>query len=160
MNLLLTIFSPCRTLPIPVTAISWLSTGLCLAAGDHLFFYSPKLDTKPRVDIHKLAEEKLAPLPLHHPQLLFQAILQGLSFPFLPLRTCCTDETRRAGHFDAVVQILSNLSAELTDEGHLTPLPTTDEKGRAKKQKLTLDAFLTVPGMLERKVRLVVVSLS
>ncbi|GAA5871377.1 hypothetical protein JCM8547_002650 [Rhodosporidiobolus lusitaniae] len=120
-------------LPAPLTALSWLSPlgGLCLAASSHLFFYTPRLDSTSQ-DLHELAEEKVAPLPLHHPQLLFQAILQG--------------------HFDAVVQILSNLAAELTDDGHLTPLPRTDERGRAKEEKLTLKAFLTVSGALEGRV--------
>ncbi|GAA5977711.1 hypothetical protein JCM11641_001385 [Rhodosporidiobolus odoratus] len=122
-------------LPSPITALSWLSSGgLCLAASDHLFFYSPTLSSASDVttNIHQLAERATAPLPLHHPQLLFQAILQG--------------------HYDAVLQILSNLAAELTEEGQLTPLPTMDEDGRTRKEKLTLDAFLKVPGVFEKKV--------
>ncbi|GAA5906755.1 hypothetical protein JCM6882_003293 [Rhodosporidiobolus microsporus] len=118
-------------LPAPLTSLTWLSTGLCLAAADHLFFYSPKLESGR--DVHQAAADKVAPLPLHHPQLLFQAILQG--------------------HFDAVVQILANLAAELTDDGHLTPLPTKDADGKIRKEKLTLDAFLTVPGALAKKLK-------
>ncbi|GAA6036036.1 hypothetical protein JCM8097_006576 [Rhodosporidiobolus ruineniae] len=122
--------SVANILPAPLSSLAWLSTGLSLAAADHLFFYSSKLDDSQ--DIHEVAEKKLAPLPLHHPQLLFQAILQG--------------------HFDAVIQILANLAAELTDDGHLTPLPPTDAEGRVRREKLTLEAFLTVAGAMSKKI--------
>ncbi|GAA5841848.1 hypothetical protein JCM11251_005402 [Rhodosporidiobolus azoricus] len=118
-------------LPAPLTSLTWLSAGLCLAAADHLFFYSPKLKSTTQ-NIHQLAADRVAPLPLHHPQLLFHAILQG--------------------HFDAVVQILANLAAELTEDGHLTPLPTTNAAGKVRKEKLTLNAFLAVPGALAKKI--------
>ncbi|GAA5953165.1 hypothetical protein JCM10213_003434 [Rhodosporidiobolus nylandii] len=119
-----------NTLPVPISAASWLSSGISISALDHVYFYSQELDTGG--DLHEHAEEQIAPLPLHHPQLLFQAILQG--------------------HFDVVVQILANLARELTDEGYLTPLPRTDDDGRVKKERLTLETFLAVPGALERKV--------
>ncbi|GAA5841076.1 hypothetical protein JCM11251_008011 [Rhodosporidiobolus azoricus] len=53
-----------------------------------------------------------------------------------------------AGHFHAVVHIL----AELPEGGHLTPLPTTKAAGKVRKEKLTLNAFLAVPGALAKKI--------
>ncbi|GAA6017280.1 hypothetical protein JCM10207_003677 [Rhodosporidiobolus poonsookiae] len=118
-------------LPKPLSCLAWTSSGLTLAAGDHVFFYSPRLDSGRLAS--EVAAAKVAPLPLHHPQLLFQAVLQG--------------------HFDTVAEILANLAAELTDDGHLTPLPTVDASGKPKKEKLTLDAFLKVPGAFEKKMK-------
>lgn len=109
----------CSILPAPISTLSWLGTGLVLSASDHLFFYSSRLSTG--LDAHSLAASRCAPLPLHHPQLLFQALLEG--------------------HFDAVVRILSGLAAELTHDGSLTPLSV-----REKPEVLTLDAFLRNPG--------------
>lgn len=106
-------------LPAPISALAWVASGLVLAASDHLFFYSSRLSTG--LDANALAASRCAPLPLHHPQLLFQALLEG--------------------HFDAVVRILAGLSAELTHDGSLTPVPT-----REKAETLTLDAFLRNPG--------------
>lgn len=69
---------PGSVLPAPITNVRWLATGLAVAAADHLFFYSSKLDAGHQ-DAHRLAASLCAPLPLHHPQLLFQALLQGSS---------------------------------------------------------------------------------
>ncbi|BGP39389.1 regulator of (H+)-ATPase in vacuolar membrane [Rhodotorula kratochvilovae] len=104
-----------EVLPAPISAVTWVGAGLVLSAADHLFFYSSRLSTG--LDAHALAASRCAPLPLHHPQLLFQALLQG--------------------HFDAVVRILAGLAAELTQDGTLTPVPM-----REKAEKLTLEAFL------------------
>ncbi|BGO90977.1 hypothetical protein NBRC10512_002265 [Rhodotorula toruloides] len=112
-------------LPAPITNVRWLATGLAVAAADHLFFYSSKLDAGHQ-DAHRLAASLCAPLPLHHPQLLFQALLQGL--------------------FDVVVKVLVGLAAELTMDGHLTPVPMKEGV-----QKLTLDAFLRNPHRSTKK---------
>lgn len=45
-----------------------------------------------------------------------------------------------AGLFDVVVKVLVGLAAELTMDGHLTPVPMKEGV-----QKLTLDAFLRNP---------------
>ncbi|GJN89497.1 hypothetical protein Rhopal_002484-T1 [Rhodotorula paludigena] len=107
-------------LPAPIASFCWLETGLALAAADHVFFFSSKLDTGE--DAHVLAAGRCAPLPLHHPQLLFQALLQG--------------------HFNVVLKVLVGLAAELTADGHLTPVPM-----RNKVETLTLDAFLRNPSL-------------
>lgn len=46
----------------------------------------------------------------------------------------------RAGLFDVVVKVLAGLAAELTMDGHLTPVPMKEGV-----QKLTLEAFLRNP---------------
>ncbi|KPV72243.1 uncharacterized protein RHOBADRAFT_56056 [Rhodotorula graminis WP1] len=107
-------------LPAPISTLAWLGSSLILSASDHLFFYSSRLSTG--LDAHGLAASRCAPLPLHHPQLLFQALLEG--------------------HFDAVVRILSGLAAELTHDGTLTPV-----SAREKPEVLTLDAFLRHPSV-------------
>ncbi|BGP55007.1 regulator of (H+)-ATPase in vacuolar membrane [Rhodotorula sphaerocarpa] len=93
-------------------------TGLALSAADQVFFFSPELETGQ--DVHRLARQMVAPLPLHHPHLLFQALLQG--------------------HFDAVSRILVGLATELTVDGNLTPVPM-----KAEQDRLTIDSFLRDP---------------
>lgn len=118
----------------------WLATGLAIASQDQVFFYSPELEG--RGDVHKLAESLLAPLPLHHPQLLFQALLQGANE--LPSRAArppvVTMRMLPSGHFDAVTRILVGLAGELTADGHLTPVPM-----KADQTRLTIETFLRNP---------------
>ncbi|GAA6056051.1 hypothetical protein JCM3770_007000 [Rhodotorula araucariae] len=113
-------------LPASISSIAWVGSGLVVSAADHLFFYSSRLSTG--LDAHTFAASRCAPLPLHHPQLLFQALLQG--------------------HFDAVVRILAGLAAQLTQDGTLTPVPM-----REKSEKLTLDAFLRNPAAGTKKTK-------
>lgn len=75
----------------PISAIAWLSTGLVVATGSTLGFYSSKLDTGE--DCHALANERIAPLPYHHPQLLYQSLLHGaLTSPTASQRKHGADE--------------------------------------------------------------------
>ncbi|GAA5986299.1 hypothetical protein JCM10908_003694 [Rhodotorula pacifica] len=113
-------------LPCPITGGRWLASGLAIAVEDQTFFYSPDLEGKG--DIHELARSRIAPLPLHHPQLLFQALLQG--------------------HFDAVTRILVGLAGELTSDGHLTPVPM-----RGEQERLTIEAFLRNPSRSTKKAK-------
>ena len=62
-------------IPGAITETCWLAAGLAIASQDQVFFYSPELEDDD--DVHRLARRRIAPLPLHHPQLLFQALLQG-----------------------------------------------------------------------------------
>ncbi len=78
----------------------WLANGLAVAAGDHLFFHSSKLDNGQ--ECHALAEERSGPLPYTHPQLLMQALLHG--------------------HLNVVIKILVGLAAQLTPDGDVTPI--------------------------------------
>lgn len=64
-----------RLVPGAITETCWLAAGLAIASQDQVFFFSPELEGND--DIHRLARRRIAPLPLHHPQLLFQALLQG-----------------------------------------------------------------------------------
>lgn len=64
-----------RLLPASISGSCWLAAGLALSAADQVFFFSPELETGQ--DVHRLARQMVAPLPLHHPHLLFQALLQG-----------------------------------------------------------------------------------
>ncbi|GAA5892396.1 hypothetical protein JCM5296_003587 [Sporobolomyces johnsonii] len=106
------------TLSSPISNLCWLSAGLALASADHLFFYSSKMDTGE--DARELVQARIAPLPLHHPQLLFQALLSG--------------------HFDAVVKILTGLASQLDEDGSVTPILT--ERSTAR---VTIDDFLGDP---------------
>lgn len=78
----------------------WLANGLAIASGDHLFFYSSKLDSGS--ECHALAEERSGPLPYTHPQLLMQALLHG--------------------HLNVVIKTLVGLAAQLTPDGDVTPI--------------------------------------
>lgn len=62
-------------IPGAITETCWLAAGLAIASQNQVFFYSPELEGDD--DVHRLARRRIAPLPLHHPQLLFQALLQG-----------------------------------------------------------------------------------
>lgn len=86
----------------PISAVCWLAAGLAVAAGDHLFFHSSKLDTPSSQDCHAVAEERSGPLSYTHPQLLLQALLHG--------------------HLEAVIKTLNGLAAQLTPDGDVTPI--------------------------------------
>ncbi|KWU47634.1 hypothetical protein RHOSPDRAFT_31069 [Rhodotorula sp. JG-1b] len=113
-------------IPGAITETCWLAAGLAIASQDQVFFYSPELEGDD--DIHRLARRRIAPLPLHHPQLLFQALLQG--------------------HFDAVTRILVGLAGELTSDGHLTPVPMKSDQTR-----LTIESFLRNPSRSTKKAK-------
>ncbi|CEQ42660.1 SPOSA6832_04497 [Sporobolomyces salmonicolor] len=124
----------------PISNLCWLSAGLALASSDHLFFYSFKMDTGE--DARELVRARIAPLPLHHPQLLFQALLSGM------LELLDSSLTRGelmkpyllAGHFHAVVKILASLASQLDEDGSVTPILT--ERSTAR---VTIDDFLGDP---------------
>ncbi|GAA5955789.1 hypothetical protein JCM8115_006854 [Rhodotorula mucilaginosa] len=115
-----------QLVPGAITETCWLAAGLAIASQDQVFFFSPELEGND--DIHRLARRRIAPLPLHHPQLLFQALLQG--------------------HFDAVTRILVGLAGELTSDGHLTPVPMKSDQTR-----LTIDSFLRNPSRSTKKAK-------
>lgn len=93
----LTQFPARRILYGSISAMSYLADGsLVVSAEDQLFLYSSKfialppkstkmsrsriesVETEP-IDSHTFAAGRLAPLPWHHPQLLFQSLLTGSS---------------------------------------------------------------------------------
>ncbi|KAL8278398.1 hypothetical protein RQP46_009290 [Phenoliferia psychrophenolica] len=104
----------------PISALAWLSSGLVVATGATLGFYSSTLETG--VDCHVFANQRIAPLPYHHPQLLFQSLLHG--------RT------------EAVIKVLVGLAAQLTDGGDLTPIRTT----RSSSARIRLEDFIAKRG--------------
>ena len=82
-----------------ISSMSYLADGsLVVSAEDRLFMYSSKFLPLPSksidkfrkrvesvevepVDSHAFAAGRMAPLPWHHPQLLFQSLLTGQSHP-------------------------------------------------------------------------------
>lgn len=75
----------CRIISLtasPIVAISWISNALAVSTGRHLLFYSSLLSTGK--DCHQVAADLIGPLPMHHPQLLFQSLLHGQYFFFSP----------------------------------------------------------------------------
>lgn len=121
----------------PISHVCWLSSGLAVASGEALGFYSSKITDG--TDCHELAAERIAPLPYHHPQLLFQSLLHGalLSLGYAKrnwLTIWCSGRT------EAVIKVLAGLAAQLTDEGDLTPIKTTRSMAAPK---IRLEDFLT-----------------
>lgn len=104
----------------PISAITWVSRTLVAASGDHLCFYGPGLSTgRPYYD---LVEEKVAPLPNHHPQVLYQALLYGQSLPESARDMfSSTHQLIPLGELSVVVRILTSLATQLTDDGDVTP---------------------------------------
>ncbi|KAM0746323.1 hypothetical protein T439DRAFT_329776 [Meredithblackwellia eburnea MCA 4105] len=100
----------------PVSALCWLSTGLVVASGEVLNFYSSKMTDGS--DCHAFAKERSAPLPYHHPQLLFQSLLHG--------------------HTDAVIKVLVGIAAQLTPDGDVTPIRTA----RSAAARIRLQDFI------------------
>lgn len=99
-----------------ISASCWLATGLVVSSGGHLLFYSSKLESGD--DCHETAAAKLAPLPYHHPQLLFQALLHG--------------------HSGVVIKVLAGLATQLTEDGDVTPI-----RNSSSHQRITIDDFMT-----------------
>lgn len=52
-----------------------MSASIAVASEGNIFFYTSRTDSGQ--DIRALTAEMTAPLPQHHPQLLYQALLQG-----------------------------------------------------------------------------------
>lgn len=102
----------------PISTLSWLSTGaLAIASNELLFLHSPLLTSG--INCHQFTAERSAPLPYHHPQLLFQCLLHG--------------------KLHVVVKILVGLAGQLTETGELTPI----EIKSTEIETITMDDFLT-----------------
>lgn len=85
----------------PINCISWLTSGMAIAAGHIVVFFSSKMlitsndDKSGKVEeiegksCHKFARDQKEPLEFFHPQLLFQSLLHGSSFLFFALLAGC-----------------------------------------------------------------------